>query len=384
MRKPTAAALAAGTVMGTGAAAVAAGRYAAGRALRPLRSGGAPVPAGFEEQLTVHARSAARPAQVALTRSLTAELPGTYGLTADGVRAVVGHPMHEATYTAPADTVVRRLQGVTAGTLSTGASVRLTPTVHTGDPGSALGIPFREVEIPSGLGPLPAWSVPGDRTVWIVTAHGLGTTREQAMNVLPALQRLRLPVLVPAQRGDPGAPRLPGGIGHLGASEWHDLDAAVHYALARGASRVVLYGWSTGATMALRVAAESVARGRVSGLVMDSPVLDPEATLRALAVARGVPRVLLSLAVRAAEGRAGLDPERHAVAADPDALTVPVLLAHGPDDDLAPWEASRAFADRRPDLVTLHSVPRAPHAAMWNADREGYEQALSRFLMPLL
>jgi pimeloyl-ACP methyl ester carboxylesterase len=68
----------------------------------------------------------------------------------------------------------------------------------------------------------------------------------------------------------------------------------------------------------------------------------------------------------------------------PEALTVPVLIAHGPQDALAGWEHSRAFADARPDLVTLHAVPRAPHAAMWNADREGYEEALSRFLMPLL
>ncbi|POX42340.1 alpha/beta hydrolase, partial [Streptomyces sp. Ru71] len=37
-----------------------------------------------------------------------------------------------------------------------------------------------------------------------------------------------------------------------------------------------------------------------------------------------------------------------------------------------------------PDLVALHTVAHAPHAAMWNADPEGYEEALRRFLTPLM
>ena len=68
----------------------------------------------------------------------------------------------------------------------------------------------------------------------------------------------------------------------------------------------------------------------------------------------------------------------------PTALHVPTLVLHGPDDALAPWQQSRELAARRPDLVTLHPVPRAPHAAMWNADPAGYEEALRRFLTPLM
>jgi pimeloyl-ACP methyl ester carboxylesterase len=63
---------------------------------------------------------------------------------------------------------------------------------------------------------------------------------------------------------------------------------------------------------------------------------------------------------------------------------VPALVLHGPDDTVAPWSATRAFADRRPDLVTLRAVRHAPHAAMWNADPERYEEAVRRFLTPLL
>ncbi|MDG9703632.1 alpha/beta hydrolase [Streptomyces sp. DH37] len=371
------AALAAITTLGAGAAAVAAGRYAATAALRPVS--GRSLPAGFEgPPLTVHATAAG---QISLTRSLVSGLPGTYALTGPGRHAVVGPVLDVPS---AADTVVRRLERVDRGRLAAGDRVRLTPQLHTGNPGDALGLEYADVEVPGELGPLPAWYVPALRDVWVIAVHGLGATREHPMNVLPALRAMGVPVLVPAYRGDPGAPRSPDGAVHLGDSEWRDLDAAVRYALGRGARGVVLYGWSTGATMALRTAAASPIRDRISGLILDSPVLDWRATLRALAAAHRVPAPLLPLAVRAAQGRARLHPELPAELGDPAALRFPTLVLHGPDDAIAPWRPSRELAERRPDLVSLHIVGQAPHAAMWNADPQAYEEALRRFLTPLM
>jgi fermentation-respiration switch protein FrsA (DUF1100 family) len=68
----------------------------------------------------------------------------------------------------------------------------------------------------------------------------------------------------------------------------------------------------------------------------------------------------------------------------PDRLAVPALIVHGPDDTIAPWDASTAFATAREQLVSLYTVPDAPHAAMWNADPGEYEERLRRFLTPLL
>jgi pimeloyl-ACP methyl ester carboxylesterase len=204
------------------------------------------------------------------------------------------------------------------------------------------------------------------------------------MNLMGFLHRNRFPVLALAYRGDLGAPRSPDGLGHLGETEWRDLDAAIRYAVRYGAEQVVLHGWSTGATMALRAAARSGLRGRISGLVLDSPVLDWETTLRALAAAGRTPGALLPLAVRAAQGRTGLYGDRLAQATDPDHLQVPTLIFHGPDDTVAPWKFSRRLATARPNLVALHTVPHAPHGAMWNADPDSYEEALRRFLTPLM
>ncbi|MFB6616761.1 alpha/beta hydrolase family protein [Streptomyces sp. NPDC056367] len=363
------------TLLGAGAAAVAAGRYAADAALRP--EPGRPLPGGA--RLSVHSTAAGR---VTLTRTLASLRPGTYGLTAPGLHAVVGPVITEAEH--DPDAVVRRLVAVTHGSLDPGTRVQITPQVHLGDPRTALGLDHADVDVPGELGALPAWFVPEDRTTWVITVHGLGSSREHPMVVMPFLHRSRFPVLDLAYRGDRGAPASPDGIGHLGESEWRDVDAAIRYALRYGARRVILHGWSTGATMALRAAERSALADRISGLVLDSPVLDWHTTLRRLAVARHTPAPVVPLAVWAAEGRAGLRADHRPPGADPGALRIPVLIFHGPHDTLAPWEPSRRLAAARPDLVQLRTVEEAEHGAMWNADPAAYEEALRRFLTPLM
>ncbi|MGW3511750.1 alpha/beta hydrolase [Streptomyces sp. NPDC000994] len=371
--KATAAAVTA--ALAAGAASVAAGRLASDAALKALP--GRPLPT--EPRLSVHGTAAG---QISLTRDLASLRPGTYGLAGNGSHAVVGPVLPTAPH--QPDTVVRRLERVTHGALHRGDKVWLTPNLHVGNPRSALGIEHADVDIPGELGPLPAWFVPGVRETWVIAVHGLGATRELPMNIMGFLHRRHFPVLALAYRGDLGAPRPPDGLNHLGETEWRDLDAAIRYAVRYGAERIVLHGWSTGATMALRATARSAVRERISGLVLDSPVLNWEVTLRALARARHTPGPLLPLAVRAAQGRTGLYGDRLAAATDPEGLTVPTLIFHGPGDQVAPWQLSRRLAERRPNLIALHTVPNAPHGAMWNADPEGYEEALRRFLTPLM
>ncbi|MGP4010462.1 alpha/beta hydrolase [Streptomyces sp. 4N124] len=375
MRTVKTAAAAVTVALAAGAASVAAGRFASDAALKAPP--GRPLPG--EPRLTVHATAAG---QIALTRSLASLRPGTYGLAGDASHAVVGPVLDAANHSA--DTVVRRLERVTHGTLEPGDKVWLTPNVYVGNPGAALGLDHADIDIPGELGSLPAWFVPGVRDIWVIAVHGLATTREHAMNVMEFLGHRGFPVLALAYRGDLGAPRSPDGLNHLGETEWRDLDAAIRYAVRYGAKQVVLHGWSTGATMALRAAAHSGLRERVSGLVLDSPVLSWETTLRALASARRTPGALLPLAVRAAQGRTGLHGDRITDAADPGRLSVPTLIFHGPDDTVAPWALSRRLADSRTDLISLHTVQRAPHAAMWNADPQSYEETLRRFLTPLM
>ncbi|CAM5664773.1 prolyl oligopeptidase family serine peptidase [Streptomyces californicus] len=216
----------------------------------------------------------------------------------------------------------------------------------------------------------------------MIAVHGLGTTRAHPMNVMPFLHRQSLPVLDLASGAtrEPRARRRRRPLRRLRMARRRQ--AAIRFALRHGARNVIVHGWSTGATMALYAAVESPLRDRISGIVLDSPVLDWQATLRALGAARGVPAALLPLAVRAA----GPDrPEEGASVLETSGTGHP---GH-PDSDPArarrhdrPLGALRELAARRPELVALHAVPQAPHASMWNADPARYEETLRRFLTP--
>jgi pimeloyl-ACP methyl ester carboxylesterase len=375
------------TVLGAGTAAiVVAGRYGSRFALRPSAES-----AAREGAVTVHAVSEDR---VTLTRTAASARRGVYALVDAAASAVAPGDVHAIAgdvVDGTAYTVTRKLLAVPHGTLAAGTAVRLSPQVHRGNPRAALGLDYTEVAVPGPLGTLPGWYLHGDRRTWVITVHGLGTTRELAMNVLPALHHERFTQLVLGYRGDPGAPAAPDGLGHLGRTEWRDLDAAMRYAVEYGAERIVLYGWSVGATMALHAHRLSPVRDRVAGLVLDSPVLDWRATVGAAADRHGLPAPFKPLAVRAAEGRwgsragEGQRPARMGAApADPAPPTVPALLLHGPEDTLAPWDSSRELAARYPERVVLHTVRGAQHGAMWNADPASYEETLRRFLTPLM
>ncbi|WP_129838952.1 alpha/beta hydrolase [Streptomyces sp. RFCAC02] len=367
MRRRTTAAVAATTLLTAGAAAA----LTVAVTTRRTRGGPAAFPSA---RLTVHGTAAGR---VTLTRTAESVLPGLYALVGKDCHAIVG-PVLDDTEDGGPDTVVRRLERVTRGELRPGSAVTLSPQLHTGDPRSAFGIEYEDVEITGERGTLPGWLVPGLRDVWVVVLHGMGATREQALNVLPFLHQQELTVLVPGDRPDqPGAPEPAG----MGSAEWPDAESAVRFALRQGARGIALYGFSTGATAALNTVVRSPLRSEVKGLILDSPVLDPAATVRALARHRGVPGALWPLALRATEDveQPPPDLDEHARSS-----TLPVLVVHGPDDTLAPWDASRALVDRHPQTATLHPVPEAGHAAMWNADPAGYEEVLRRFLTPLM
>ena len=379
MRWGRAAAVAGITAAGAGAVALAASRAVSEFSLRPRRT------AAEADGLRVHAATADR---VELTRSWESVRPGRYALewgddprfpgeSNANTRSVVGEILGTG-----AQTVVRRLESGPAP--AAGTPVRISPLVLTGDPGSALGLDFRNTRVLGELGPMPAWYLPGVRDLWVIAVHGAGADRQQVLPVLAPLHRLKVPVLAVTYRNDRDAPPSPDGLGHFGDTEWRDVEAAVQLALASGAGRILLYGWGVGATMVLQAADRSELRHNVRGMVLDSPVLDWRATARRRAVRRGVPDALAVLGARAAEGRSGVDTQTIDRLALGDDLRAPVLLMHSPDDSVAPVGPARRLAELRDDLVWYREFPGAEHEALWNTDPAGYEDTLRRFITPLL
>jgi pimeloyl-ACP methyl ester carboxylesterase len=277
-------------------------------------------------------------------------------------------------------TVVREVIEITRGSLHSGIRGYSSGHVYEGDPRSARDIDFKEVSVPSALGPLPAWFVPGSSSsdVWVIAIHGRGAPRGEALRVLPALSSH--PTLVVTYRNDEGAPSGPDRMFHLGDTEWQDALAAIRYAKSQGARGVILYGWSLGGAIALMLLRRWAHDGFVRGLILDCPVIDWTATLQLNGRMLNIPSAWVWTAMRIIERRlrvrlSALDHRPYA-----ERLDVPTLMIVDNDDAVVDPAPSLEFAASRPDLVTVHSTSGAGHCRSWNLDPAGYESAVQSFV----
>jgi pimeloyl-ACP methyl ester carboxylesterase len=319
---------------------------------------------------------AADAGSVTLAPLAWATQPGTWGLRWAGGCALVG-PVRDA---GPAGVVRPLLAGPPP---PVGVRAMLEAAAFEPDP-AAVGLAFDEVTVSTPLGPCPAWQVPGaDGDTWAVLVHGRGGPRREALRVLPALHRLGLSALVVSYRNDPEAPASPDGRYHLGDTEWLDVEAAMAHAVAAGARRFVLVGWSMGAAIIGALLSRSALADRVAALVWDAPLVDWRATLRQQARIRHLPPALTEITTRVAGRRIGMDFDRFDLRAHPPAVRPPTLLVHTTGDSAVPVQPSRALAAAAPELgwpMTYLEVPHAEHTAAWNADPAAYEDAVTRFL----
>jgi pimeloyl-ACP methyl ester carboxylesterase len=318
-----------------------------------------------------------RAGRVALSRGPDANEPGSFRLDWRG-----GHAMVGPVVAARADAVTRRLSQV-SGSLAVGQAVGIVPNPFTGNPRSALGIPFANVVVHGSPGPLPAWQIAGGRSTWAILVHGLGGSRADTLPAIPTLHALGFPMLAMSYRNDAGAAPSADHRSHLGATEWHDVEAAVRYALAHGAGGVVLYGWSLGAGMATVLSEQSPLRGSVRALVLDSPLLDWRATIEAQTRRHGIPTVVRWAAEKILEDRFGVRLDLFAAGGLAAGLSTPTLLIQGGADAVVPAGVAAAFARSRPDVVAYLPVPGADHVSAIGAAPREYASALQAQLHEL-
>src|SRR5699024_5630113 len=167
----------------------------------------------------------------------------------------------------------------------------------------------------------------------------------------------------------------------LGSAEWEDTEAAIGFARAHGARRIVLMGWSMGGGIALRTSVRSAHREHIAALVLDSPAVDWQDILIYHATALKAPARMRELALWMMTSRIGArmvrlrEPLALAEMTPPyyaEHLTHPTLLFHALDDDTVPPAPSRQLAALRPDLIEFVPVAGASHTREWNSDPARY------------
>lgn len=154
-------------------------------------------------------------------------------------------------------TVTRRFDGEEGARLERGTSVRVASAPQRGP--ADLGLPWESVEVPTVLGPAPAWLFPaeGPSTDWAVHVHGRGALMTEPLRSIGAFHEAGWNSLVISYRNDPGSTTSPDRRYGLGGTERRDIDAALAWARSRGARRIVLVGWSMGGAAVMQALFDS-------------------------------------------------------------------------------------------------------------------------------
>lgn len=250
------------------------------------------------------------------------------------------------------------------------------------------GLDARDVFIDTPAGPAPAWRVDGDLSTWAIHIHGLGSPRAGTLRGVQVATELGLTSLVVSYRNDGEGPNVGSGRSTLGAAEAEDVEAAIRYAVRRGAEQIVLFGWSMGAAIVLQIAHKSDYAHLVAGLVLDSPVLNWVEVIKANCKRAGIPRNVGMLALpwltvaplaRLVGLPAGVPLRKFDWVTRAEELAVPTLIIHGSRDDSVPISVSSALAERRADLVQVETFA-AGHTLAWNSDPERWSSSVSAWL----
>ena len=323
---------------------------------------------------------------VSLSSTVDSRLPGEYSLFfADGSgHARVGDIVAETP-----GTVIRRLLRVDRGDLARARRGRLSGWFYTGP--ADLGFHFENVEIQTELGPAPAWLVPAEApsSRWVIGVHGRAVRREETLRAVPVFRAAGYTSLLISYRNDEDAPASLDGRYGLGDTEWHDVEAAIRFAVDHGATDVVLMGWSMGGATVLQTVARSELAGVVRGIVLDSPVIDWVTALRFQGELRGLPNPIRSAVIallgmkwagRLTGQHVPIDLPRLDFVHRSADLHLPILLMHSDDDGFIPSTASLALAAARPDIVTYERFTVAGHTKLWNFDRVRWNDAIAHWL----
>lgn len=227
------------------------------------------------------------------------------------------------------------------------------------------------------FGPIPTWFIdaaPSDhRPVWAVHVHGLGSSRAGTLRGVVAASAAGLPSVIPAYRNTPEGPHIGSGRSTLGVRESEDIASVMSGLSVTGDERFVLFGWSLGAQVALRLAADPLWASRIDRLVLDSPVLDWRSVISANLTHSHLPRAAARLAdpwlqdPRKAR-RLGLDEPLNLDEMDWVArageVRHPVLIHHGTTDWSVPIAGSEAFVAAAPDAQLITTG--GGHTTSWN------------------
>jgi len=252
---------------------------------------------------------------------------------------------------------------------------------RSGDPRSAFGYAFEEIEIAAADGStLRGWFVPGKpgAGAGIVAVHGAGGDRRGFLRHLPIFHGAGYPVLLFDCR-DHGISDATGLGLSFGVREHEDISSAVAWMKRqKGAERIAIIGTSQGGGSVLIAAALDPS---IDAVISENPFTNLSDLLRDTDGDAGSPPDLLSPLIAwftmwRADGLGVPSP----IEATPAIAPRPLLLMHGTADRLIPYAHSEQLLEVAGEPAELWLAEDARHGRLIDRYPQEYHARLRAFL----
>jgi fermentation-respiration switch protein FrsA (DUF1100 family) len=223
--------------------------------------------------------------------------------------------------------------------------------------------PYTRIDVPRGDGAAQfGWRIaaPSAADTWVLYLHGNASTVASRMNVkhCARLRELGLNVFAPEYRGYNGLGGVP-----TEASVAADARAAYDYLRTVEripAERLVIFGWSLGAAIAVDLASRVEARAVILEGAPDSIVEIGQERYPLFPI-----RLIIRNPFNVVERVGG--------------IRAPLLFLHSPEDTVIPFKNGRRLFDAAPSPKTFVEV-RGGHIESSEIDRDVFYGAIARFL----
>jgi len=244
-----------------------------------------------------------------------------------------------------------------------------------------------EVRLPNGtLG----WLYPKDSQRWVIHVHGRRAQMGETLRNFEQFAKLGFSQLTISMATD----AKPYGLGKLkstlGETEWREVEQAVEFAVAAGAKKIVLFGWSQGAMITGTYLKRAKDTSVISGVVFDSPLLDYRATMQLHAKKQGfdeqagdsvIEAIANSKALRLL-GYSNINCDELSLVRKALPVAKPMLVFFSSSDGYVAIDEVYKLPQLNQE-VTLVEFSEAGHCRLFNQDTEKYQQAISMWLREL-
>lgn|GEM_PF-181867 len=210
--------------------------------------------------------------------------------------------------------------------------------------------------------PQVAWRLPADRPsrLWILYFHGNGTTVPQGVERYAVLRSLGFNVFAPEYRGYAGVPGTPSeaALAHDARAAWDHLASAERVQ----PDDVVLYGWSLGSAVAIRLATTVTPRAVLTEAAPSSIAAVARERFPVIPVDWIMTRDRFESATRIADVHA------------------PILFVHTADDQVVSAASTRHLYERANPPKAMLDLPMGGHASGPIASRHLFVDGVTAFL----